>query len=315
MDDLFLKGNTMTQKKAFLIYLSAALYTMITGFSFLFGKIALKHAAPMDILAHRFSAAFAALLITLLLNKNAWKFDRVKARKILPLATFYPLLFFGFQTYGLQYASSSEAGIIFAVIPIFTLILATVFLKERTSLIQKLCILVSVLGVIYISWRNGAALDFNNYRGILLLLISALSFAAYSILAKNLTRDFSNVELSYTMITISFICFNLLSILRHLTSGTLGDFFLPFFHVDFVIAILYLGILSSLVTALLTIYVLSNLDASKMSVFGNLATVISIFAGYLFLKEQITWHHIIGSALIVGGVLGVNFLGDGQHKH
>lgn len=46
-----------------------------------------------------------------------------------------------------------------------------------------------------------------------------------------------------------------------------------------------------------------------MSVFANLGTVISIVAGVVFLNESIYYYHIIGSVLIVGGVLGTNFLG------
>jgi drug/metabolite transporter (DMT)-like permease len=66
--------------------------------------------------------------------------------------------------------------------------------------------------------------------------------------------------------------------------------------------------LSSLVTSLLTNYILSKIEASKMSVFSNLGTVISIVAGVIFLKEEIFYYHIIGSILIVGGVIGTNFL-------
>ncbi|NLJ99166.1 MAG: hypothetical protein GX320_07885 [Tissierellia bacterium] len=45
-----------------------------------------------------------------------------------------------------------------------------------------------------------------------------------------------------------------------------------------------------------------------MSVFSNLGTVISIIAGAVFLKEEIFYYHIIGSILIIGGVIGANFL-------
>ncbi len=47
-----------------------------------------------------------------------------------------------------------------------------------------------------------------------------------------------------------------------------------------------------------------------MSVFMNLATVISIGAGLVFLNEEIYYYHIIGSALIITGVIGVNLFGE-----
>lgn len=111
------------------------------------------------------------------------------------------------------------------------------------------------------------------------------------------------------MITISFICFNILSIGEGLIAGNLGSYFLPLKSPQFIISILYLGILSTLLTSTLTNYVLSKIEASKMSVFSNLGTVISIVAGVVFLKEEIFYYHIIGSVLIILGVLGANFLG------
>jgi drug/metabolite transporter (DMT)-like permease len=51
---------------------------------------------------------------------------------------------------------------------------------------------------------------------------------------------------------------------------------------------------------------LSKLEASRVSVFGSLATVISILAGVIFLKEQLVYYHVVGSILIIGGVVGTN---------
>lgn len=60
----------------------------------------------------------------------------------------------------------------------------------------------------------------------------------------------------------------------------------------------------------MSIYALSELESSKVSVFANLATVISIAAGVIFLKEEIFYYHIIGSILIIAGVMGTNFFGS-----
>lgn len=290
------------------VYLAAILYSIITGFSFLFGKIALNSADPLDILAYRFTASFIAILIPILFKWINLKYDKNKIKRILPLALLYPLLFFSFQTFGLKYASSSEAGIMQASAPIFTLILASYFLKEKTSIFQKLSIILSVSGVIYIVIMTSSSIELTGLKGILLLLLSALSFSGYSVLARILTKDFSGIELSYIMIIISFIAFNIVAFVKNLINGTVGSFLAPLGNIDFVLAILYLGVLSSLCTSLLTNYILSKIQASKMSVFSNLGTIISILAGALILGEKLYSYHITGSILIVAGVLGTNFL-------
>jgi drug/metabolite transporter (DMT)-like permease len=90
---------------------------------------------------------------------------------------------------------------------------------------------------------------------------------------------------------------------------------MPLQNTDFIVSILYLGILSSLVTSLLNNYILSKIEASKVSVFGNLRTVVTIFAGVIILKEELYDYHIIGSLMIVLGVMGTNITKQKQKKH
>ena len=300
-------GVVILKDKKF-VYTAAVSYAIITGLSFLFGKIALSSVDPIDMLAHRFSASFIAVLLLLLFKfvKVNYSFERIK--KILPLALLYPMAFFAFQTFGLQYASSSEAGILTAAGPVFTLILASIILNEKSTTLQKISVIISVSGVIYITLMKTSSFEINSIKGIIFLLLSALSFSGYSIMARVLTRDFSSTELSVIMITISFVVFNAIALAKNLSNGTLNTFLAPFTNPSFVVSVIYLGVLSSLVTSLLSNYILSKIEASKMSVFANLATVISIVAGVVFLNEKIFYYHIIGSILIVGGVIGTNFL-------
>lgn len=300
----------MGKEKLSLAYAFTIINVVIVGFSFLFTKIALQSSSPIDTLAFRFTASFIAIVIPILFKWIKLDFRGKKIIKILPLALFYPTLFFGFQAFGLVYATSSEGGILQATSPIFTVILATYFLQEKTNWLQKLSIAVSVFGVIYILLMQDAAFDFSNIKGIILLLLSAISIAAYSVLARSLSREFKPLELSYIMLAFGFIFFNMLSLLLHVVNGTLSTFLAPLGKLDFLIAILYLGILSSLVTSLLSNFALSKIEASKMSVFANLGTVISMIAGVIFLQEKLFYYHIIGSILIIGGVIGTNLLGD-----
>ncbi len=296
-----------------LVYLAAITYAVIIGLSFMFVKIALRSANPFDILAFRFMASFLAVLITVALGWVKLNYSWERVIKILPLAILYPLLFFAFQTFGLQYADSAEAGIIQASAPIFTLILATYILKEKSSIWQKLSILLTVFGVVYIIIMKGAAFSISSmsdFKGIIFILLSALAFSGYSVMVRPLTKQFSSIELAYMMIIISFIGFNLVAVGQHLVAGTITTFFAPLANLDFVLAVVYLGVLSSLLTAVLTNYVLAHLEASKMVVFANFGTVITIIAGVVFLKEQIFYYHIIGCILIIAGVLGTNFLGQ-----
>ncbi|PHG80315.1 DMT family transporter [Bacillus wiedmannii] len=290
-------------------YLSALLYSFIIGFSFMFVKLALTITSPLDTLAHRFTVAFVAASIPIVFGfvKLNMSFKNILA--LLPLAIFYPALFFAFQAFGLVYTSSSEAGIIQAAIPIFTMMLASYFLKEYTNTWQKISVLISVIGVIYIFIMNGIGTHETSFIGIILILLSALSSAFYNVLARKMTKKFKLMDLTYTMTVIGFISFNSIAIASHINKGTIMVYFKPFTNGTFLISILYLGLLSSLLTALLLNYSLSYIEAAKISVFSNLSTLITIIAGVIFLHEQISYFHIIGTIMIILGIIGTNFWG------
>lgn len=288
-------------------YLAALSFSTIIGFSFLFTKVALGFASPLTNLAHRYTVAALVLLILQQSKVIQVKLTKEDILSILPMSLFYPLLFFMFQSFALQYISSSEAGILQALVPIITLILASLFLKEKTTFIQKFFLCLSVAGVIYIFLSKGANLGVETgILGFILMLGSVFSNAINNILSKYKGGQYRAIDLTVVVILVGFLVFNSLSLVTHFLSGNLMSYFEPLGHLSYLISILYLGILASIVTASLSIYAIVRLGASTVSVFGNLGTVLTIVAGAVFLHEPIYAYHIIGASLIIGGILGMN---------
>ena len=290
-------------------YLAALSFSTIIGFSFLFTKVALGFASPLTNLAHRYTVAALVLFILQQTKVIQIKLTKEDILSILPMSLFYPLLFFMFQSFALQYISSSEAGILQALVPIITLILASVFLKEKTTFIQKFFLCLSVAGVIYIFLSKGANLGVETgILGFMLMLGSVFSNAINNILSKYKGGQYRAIDLTVVVILVGFLVFNSLSLVTHFLSGNLMSYFEPLGHLSYLISILYLGILASIVTASLSIYAIVRLGASTVSVFGNLGTVLTIVAGAVFLHEPIYAYHIIGASLIIGGILGMNVI-------
>ena len=290
-------------------YLAALSFSTIIGFSFLFTKVALGFASPLTNLAHRYTVAAIVLFILQQSKVIQVKLTKEDILSILPMSLFYPLLFFMFQSFALQYISSSEAGILQALVPIITLILASVFLKEKTTFIQKFFLCLSVAGVIYIFLSKGANLGVETgILGFMLMLGSVFSNAINNILSKYKGGQYRAIDLTVVVILVGFLVFNSLSLVTHFLSGNLMSYFEPLGHLSYLISILYLGILASIVTASLSIYAIVRLGASTVSVFGNLGTVLTIVAGAVFLHEPIYAYHIIGASLIIGGILGMKVI-------
>ncbi|ORO76045.1 DMT family transporter [Streptococcus oralis] len=294
------------------VYLAALSFSAIIGFSFLFTKIALGYASPLTNLAHRYTIAalvMGALYQTKLIKVSLSRKDILSILSILPMSLFYPLLFFIFQSFSLQYISSSEAGILQALVPIFTLLLASVFLKEKTSLLQKFFLFLSVAGVVFIFLSKGANFGAETASlGFLLMLGSVLANAINNILSKSKGGRYRAMDMTAVVIFVGFITFNMLSLTSHYLDGNILAYVEPLGQLPYLLSILYLGILASIVTGSLSIYAIVRLGASTVSVFGNLGTVLTILAGALILHEPIYSYHVIGATLIIAGILGMNLM-------
>lgn len=298
-----------THKMQHQAYIGLILVTIIIGLSFIFVKIGLRYAGAMDLLAHRFTAA--ALSIVLLWAFGFIRlpaFNFAKAKSLLLLSLFYPLLFFAFQTFGLEHSTASEAGIVFATTPIITLIAASIFLKEKTTFLQKTGIVMSIAGILYIIYFTGDISGSTTLKGLILLMLSVLTVVAYYVLGKLVGTRFTAMEITVWMTLLAFVVFNGFSIVGHIQNHSLAGFFDPLFHPEFLWAVLYLGVLSSMLTAFLTNFALAQIPASQIAVFNNLSPLISIAGGILILGETLFTYHIIGGLMVLLGVVMTVFL-------
>ncbi|MCO7174900.1 DMT family transporter [Sporolactobacillus kofuensis] len=292
--------------RTFLAYLSAILFSVIIGLSFMFVKLSITYADPLDVLADRFSIAFVFAMVVLVVRRIKLTLHWRDIGVLLPLALLNPCLYFLTQALGLVFLPASEAGIIQAMLPVFTLILAALFLRERTNGMQKAATAVSVLGVVLIFVMNGVHFQRAKWIGMSVLFISTFTYAGYNVRARTMAQKFRMVDMTYLMIFGGFLSFNGLAIGNHLIHGNLSDLFVPFTDPIALISILYLGIMASFTTFFLSNFALSELEASKFGVFTNLTTIISIFSGVLFLHEHLFYYHYIGALMVVLGVVGVN---------
>ncbi len=289
-------------------YALAVANALIIGLSFSFVKVAVTRAGPVDTLAFRFLIALAVCIGYARLRGIRPRFDLKNSLRLLPMGLCYPLGFFLFQGFGLLHATSGEAGILTAMSPIFTAIIAAAFIRERYNLLQCLSILLSVAGVVYIAYRKGASLDPDNIAGIVLILLSALSGAGYAVLNRVLVRRFTTFEITYYLMIVGAVAFTFASLVQHAIHGTWPTMLAPFSDAAFTTAVLYLALFSSLLTTVFASLALNRLTSAGLTIFLNLSTVVSIGVGYFWLGEAVHVYHWVGAAMILLGLIGTNTL-------
>lgn len=282
--------------------LAIFLTTLIVGLSFVFVKMGLKYSTPVDLLADRLLVAF--VVICLLRSFGAVKIGKIaKKQKIglLGLSFLYPTGFFALQISGIEIIPATEASIIYALLPIFTLIGSAILLKEKTSLLQKSGALLSVLGVLYITFQSSINISMN-YWGYFLIFSSLFAIVLYFILLKKTVQNVSIITVTFYILMYGMLVVNLLNLFLTILTGSVSGFMERFYHAEYLYVVAYLGVLSTFLSSFLTNFSLKYLPASVVGVFNNFSPVIGLFAGVIILKETLFSYYIYGGVIVLIGL-------------
>jgi drug/metabolite transporter (DMT)-like permease len=113
--------------------------------------------------------------------------------------------------YGLKLASPIDASIVTTTMPIITMIVAAIYLKEPITGKKLIGILFGAIGALVLivtsSHTGGGARSSSSYIGDLLCLTAQISFALYLTLFKDIIMKYSPVTLLKWMFTYASICF------------------------------------------------------------------------------------------------------------
>jgi drug/metabolite transporter (DMT)-like permease len=108
---------------------------------------------------------------------------------------------------GLTLTSPIDASIITTTTPIFTLIIAAFYLKEKITWIKTAGIVLGAGGALLLILSGKTNISGGNVAGNLLCLLAQLSFSIYLVMFKGLIDRFTPVTLMKWIFTFAFICF------------------------------------------------------------------------------------------------------------
>lgn len=283
--------------------------TTLFGLSFLFLKVALgaNGGRVFDLLSYRF--ILAALIVLGLWKARVIRLDyALKGIKpLLPLCLLNPVLYFILETLGVNRVASSEAGMMLSILPVSTTIFGIVFLKERVTARQILFALVSISGIVLIN-IYGYVPGASSNLGRFLLLLCVLTASSYGTYSRKLSVRYTPIERTAAMILTGSVFFTGLALLANLRDGSMGVYFANLGNPRVVLPVFYLSIGCSIGAFGLSNYAITHLPISRNAVMGNFSPVVSITAGTLILQEPLYWYHILGSSIILCGVIGTTLL-------
>lgn len=245
---------------------------------------------------------FASLILLPFIAKQL----KVKSEDLKTLflaAIFGTNLNLAFFFLGLKYSLAINASIILATTPIFTLILAQFFLKEKFTIKLLLGSTLAMLGVIFIVGVPIFHLNLKSTIGNLALVASALAWVGHEIFSKKVLTKYPPATVAFYTTSIGAIVFSPLFVLELFKSPTW------YYQVNLHG---FLGLLYGILFASLIAYVcwqkgLSLTTAGEASFVFYLMPLSGILFSVILLKESFPTFLIFGAILIFLGVVLAEF--------
>lgn len=210
----------------------------------------------------------------------------------------------GLMYTGLHYTTAINAGLILALMPLITMVLARFVLHEAIGPWRTVGLAIAFAGMVVIIVRGDITallgLDFN--RGELLIVAGALCFAIYTVLLRRARFDLERLPLLVVLLGGGLV-------------AALPPYVWEIVH-DERTALNTSGLLALGYTAIpggaLMYYLfnrsLESLGAARASMFLYLQTIFVAVLAYVFLGEHLHPYHLAGAALILTGVLLVTLI-------
>lgn len=204
-----------------------------------------------------------------------------------------------FFFWGLTLTSALNSGIIIATAPLFILLGAAIFLKEKITRRLMIGLIIGITGIgIIISrdvFQNGISLS---PLGDFIILLSLLAFVFYDILSKKLFKKYSPLTITFYSFLIGAISFFPASYYEFVNNPA----WMTGLKSNALFGIIFGIFFSSFAAYSLWQWGLSKIDAGQAGFFYYLDPVASTIGAVILLSEKITQPFVLGAMLIFLGL-------------
>jgi len=278
----------------------ALLAVVFWGTSFVATKLALRELSPSTLIFLRFTQGSLLMAAMLLFRRET---------SLPPRETWGWLFLMGFvgifvhqllQVHGLKLTTATTTGWLIGLIPLWTAVLSRIVLKESMTPQKVAGLGLGFVGALLLITRGDVSarlLSLPATRGNLLVLLSTVNWAVYSVLGHGTLRKLGAVRatagamiLGWLMLAPLFIAEAGWRELRHVSA--IGW-----------IAVLFLGVGCSGLGYLFWYGALERLEASRVAALLYLEPLVTLVLAALILGERAGWLTLLGGAVVLFGVL------------
>lgn len=246
-----------------------------------------------SVLFSRFSMAWIIISIILIIKKESLKvtgkeFGALTALGLLFTASSMTLYF------SFRYIAAGVASTLLFTYPIMTAVIMGMFFKEKTGFKTIIAIVLSLIGVILLYWSDsGVAL---NTTGVILVLVSALTYAIYIIVVNRCPLEMSSFKINFYVV---LYCAIGMAVFAWLSGQPLR---LPHNAVSWFYSA-WLAVVPATLSLVLMVYASKYVGATPTAILGALEPLTAVLIGIFVFNEAFGLRLAVGIVLILSAVI------------
>lgn len=283
-------------------WIAFSLLGLAWGSSFLWIKIAVSEIGPFTLVAFRLLFGILGLIAVVTYNRPNWPASQRLWIVLVILGLTNTAIPFVLISWGETHIDSAVAAVLNSTVPLFTMVIAHVFLSDdRITLPRVIGLLVGFGGVVVLLSRD---LDFRsglsgNVLGQGAVLLAALFYAISGVYARRNTQGLSPIVQALVPLIVADSAIWLAAPLVEM------PFRFPQLPLTW-IALLWLGIIGSCIAYLLYYYLLHSVGPTRTTLVTYVFPLVGVTLGVVFLNELLDWHLFVGGSMVVGSIAIVN---------
>lgn len=292
----------------------AVIGTFLFALKSIFIKLAYQEGASPDevLLLRMLLAAPFYLGMLLYLKKQAYANRTCDTRPALHITSIVKVMAMGFLGYylasyldlsGLSYISAQLERLTLFTYPTMIAILAWLFLGESINKQIITSLLFCYLGLWIMYSQEIANTDLSNneiFKGVLLVLASALCYSIYVIIAKPVIKSIGSLLFtSIAMLGSSLFVIIHFSLMHPWQLG----------HISSKVWLysILLAFLSTVIPSFMITEAISRIGATRTSILGTAGPVFTIILAIFVIDEPFSIYHALGVLIVISGVALVSF--------
>lgn len=281
-------------------WLAFILLGTVWGSSFLWIKIAVQEVGPILLVAMRLLFGILALSLVVAYKRPAFPGERRMWINLTMLGIINNAIPYTLISWGEKYIDSAVAAILNSTAPLFTMIVAHLFLSDdRMTNRRVVALLMGFVGVFVLFSRDLSGGPSGTLLGQAAVLLAAISYAFASVFARRTTQGLSPfVQALVPLLGADLLLWTLAPIVE-------APLALPQLPLTWV-AIIWLGVMGVALAFILYFYLLHSVGPTRTVLVTYIFPLVGVVLGVIFLNEKLDWQLLVGAVLVIASVVLVN---------